>query len=117
MTLLPPRLSCGFVRPGDKRRRGRLMGALSHSAMSHWQPEPDFAPFAFTDIESMSPSRAPSPERGDAPRQRRRGAKAVAKNDSTSAKDTLKLKLELNLAVDITIKARVHGDVTLSLLS
>lgn len=31
-------------------------------------------------------------------------------------KDTLKLRLDLNLDVDIQIKARVHGDVTLSLL-
>jgi hypothetical protein len=30
-------------------------------------------------------------------------------------KDTLKLRLDLNLDVDIQIKARVHGDVTLSL--
>jgi hypothetical protein len=31
-------------------------------------------------------------------------------------KDTLKLRLDLNLDVDVQIKARVHGDVTLSLL-
>jgi len=30
--------------------------------------------------------------------------------------DTLKLRLDLNLDVDVQIKARVHGDVTLSLL-
>ncbi|KAK0474785.1 hypothetical protein IW261DRAFT_1568282 [Armillaria novae-zelandiae] len=88
-------------------------------AMS-FQPEPEFAPFAFTDIESLSPSRPASPERGDAPRRRRRGAKgsrAVAGNQKNDpGKDTLKLRLELNLAVDISIKARVHGDVTLSLL-
>ena len=31
-------------------------------------------------------------------------------------KDTLKLRLDLNLDVDVQIKARIHGDVTLSLL-
>jgi len=31
-------------------------------------------------------------------------------------KDTLKLRLDLNLEVDIRITAEVHGDVTLSLL-
>lgn len=30
--------------------------------------------------------------------------------------DTLKLRLDLNLEVDVQIKARIHGDVTLSLL-
>ncbi|KAK0496868.1 hypothetical protein EDD18DRAFT_1164371 [Armillaria luteobubalina] len=35
---------------------------------------------------------------------------------SGGQKDTLKLRLDLNLDVDISIKARVHGDVTLSLL-
>ncbi|TEB27380.1 hypothetical protein FA13DRAFT_1712547 [Coprinellus micaceus] len=30
--------------------------------------------------------------------------------------DTLKLRLDLNLDVDVQIKARIHGDVTLSLL-
>jgi len=34
-----------------------------------------------------------------------------------SGKDTLKLRLDLNLDVDVQIKARVHGDVTLPLLS
>ena len=33
-----------------------------------------------------------------------------------SGKDAFKLMLEINLEVDIQIKARVHGDVTLSLL-
>ncbi|KAF8916502.1 hypothetical protein CPB85DRAFT_1432180 [Mucidula mucida] len=33
-----------------------------------------------------------------------------------SGKDTLKLRLDLNLDVEVTIKAKVHGDVTLSLL-
>ncbi|KAK0227857.1 hypothetical protein IW262DRAFT_1455052 [Armillaria fumosa] len=111
MTLSPPSFLWGSL-------------VFCNPAMS-WQPEPDFAPFAFTDIESMSPSRPASPERGDAPRRRRRGAKgnrAVAGNQtkdspfSDPGKDTLKLRLELNLAVDISIKARVHGDVTLSLL-
>ncbi|KAK0482561.1 hypothetical protein IW261DRAFT_1038326 [Armillaria novae-zelandiae] len=36
---------------------------------------------------------------------------------SGGQKDTLKLRLDLNLDVDISIKARVHGDVTLSLLN
>ncbi|KAJ7230770.1 hypothetical protein C8J57DRAFT_1251658 [Mycena rebaudengoi] len=31
-------------------------------------------------------------------------------------KEALKLRLDLNLDVDVQIKARVHGDVTLSLL-
>ncbi|KAJ6545245.1 hypothetical protein B0H19DRAFT_1075589 [Mycena capillaripes] len=31
-------------------------------------------------------------------------------------KESLKLRLDLNLDVDVQIKARVHGDVTLSLL-
>ncbi|KAK0457430.1 uncharacterized protein EV420DRAFT_493138 [Desarmillaria tabescens] len=35
---------------------------------------------------------------------------------SGGGKNTLKLRLDLNLAVDISIKARVHGDVSLSLL-
>ena len=30
--------------------------------------------------------------------------------------DTLKLRLDLNLDVEVSIKAKVHGDVTLSLL-
>ncbi|KAH6913123.1 hypothetical protein BKA70DRAFT_1261940 [Coprinopsis sp. MPI-PUGE-AT-0042] len=30
--------------------------------------------------------------------------------------DALKLRLDLNLDVDVQIKARIHGDVTLSLL-
>ncbi|KAK0212704.1 hypothetical protein DFS33DRAFT_1377174 [Desarmillaria ectypa] len=34
-----------------------------------------------------------------------------------SQTDGLKLRLDLNLTVDILIKVRVHGDVTLSLLS
>jgi len=29
--------------------------------------------------------------------------------------DTLKLRLDINLDVDVQIKARIHGDVTLSL--
>lgn len=29
--------------------------------------------------------------------------------------DALKLKLDLNLEVDVQIRARIHGDVTLSL--
>ncbi|KAJ7137375.1 hypothetical protein C8R43DRAFT_1020061 [Mycena crocata] len=32
-------------------------------------------------------------------------------------KEALKLRLDLNLEVDVQIKARVHGDVTLSLLN
>ena len=31
-------------------------------------------------------------------------------------KDALKLRLDLNLDIEVTIKAKVHGDVTLSLL-
>lgn len=31
-------------------------------------------------------------------------------------KDTLSLRLDLNLEVEITIKAKIHGDLTLSLL-
>jgi hypothetical protein len=34
----------------------------------------------------------------------------------SGGKDALKLRLDLNLDVDVQIKARVHGDVTLSLL-
>jgi hypothetical protein len=41
---------------------------------------------------------------------------AVGKPGGSSGKDTLKLRLDLNLDVDVQIKARVHGDVTLSLL-
>ncbi|KJA21868.1 hypothetical protein HYPSUDRAFT_55193 [Hypholoma sublateritium FD-334 SS-4] len=33
----------------------------------------------------------------------------------SGGKDTLKLRLDLNLDVDVQIKARIHGDVTLSL--
>jgi len=36
---------------------------------------------------------------------------------SDGGKDALKLRLDLNLEVDIRITARVHGDVTLSLLA
>lgn len=35
---------------------------------------------------------------------------------SGSGKNTLKLRLDLNLDVDVHITAKVHGDVTLSLL-
>ena len=31
-------------------------------------------------------------------------------------KEALKLRLDLNLDIEVTIKAKVHGDVTLSLL-
>jgi len=31
--------------------------------------------------------------------------------------DTLRLRLELNLDIEITLKARIHGDLTLSLLN
>ncbi|KIY72676.1 hypothetical protein CYLTODRAFT_19350 [Cylindrobasidium torrendii FP15055 ss-10] len=31
-------------------------------------------------------------------------------------KDTLKLRLDINLDIEVTIKAKIHGDVTLSLL-
>lgn len=31
--------------------------------------------------------------------------------------DTLKLRLDLNLEVEVTLKARIHGDLTLALLS
>ncbi|KAJ2971785.1 hypothetical protein NUW58_g9318 [Xylaria curta] len=30
--------------------------------------------------------------------------------------DTLKLRLDLNLEVEVTLKARIHGDLTLALL-
>jgi hypothetical protein len=33
-----------------------------------------------------------------------------------SKKDTLRLRLDLNLDVEITLKARIHGDLTLALL-
>lgn len=39
-----------------------------------------------------------------------------AQQSGGGGKDTLKLRLDLNLEVDVQIKARVHGDVTLSLL-
>jgi len=39
------------------------------------------------------------------------------KGSEEGGKDTLKLRLDLNLEVDIRITARVHGDVTLSLLN
>lgn len=32
------------------------------------------------------------------------------------AKDTLRLRLDLNLEIEVTIKAKIHGDLTLSLL-
>jgi hypothetical protein len=41
---------------------------------------------------------------------------APAPAGGRGGKDTLKLRLDLNLDVDVQIKARVHGDVTLSLL-
>ncbi|KAK7048869.1 hypothetical protein R3P38DRAFT_3257449 [Favolaschia claudopus] len=41
---------------------------------------------------------------------------AVAGGGGDNEKDTLKLRLDLNLDVDVQIKARIHGDVTLSLL-
>lgn len=43
------------------------------------------------------------------------GGKKKEESDD-GKKDTLKLRLDLNLEVDIRITARVHGDVTLSLL-
>ncbi|KAK0463620.1 uncharacterized protein EV420DRAFT_1099647 [Desarmillaria tabescens] len=51
--------------------------------------------------------------------QTARGVANVGGGGSRSGgqKDTLKLRLDLNLDVEITIKARVHGDVTLSLLN
>ncbi|KAJ2890215.1 hypothetical protein MKZ38_002261 [Zalerion maritima] len=36
--------------------------------------------------------------------------------DKEGGKDTLKLRLDLNLDVEITLKARIHGDLELSLL-
>ncbi|KNC97972.1 uncharacterized protein SPPG_06961 [Spizellomyces punctatus DAOM BR117] len=43
-------------------------------------------------------------------------AAAVSEGGDRRGRDTLKLKLELNLDVDVQLKARVHGDITLSLL-
>ncbi|PBK93158.1 hypothetical protein ARMGADRAFT_150189 [Armillaria gallica] len=44
-------------------------------------------------------------------------ARGVANVDGGGGrKDTLKLRLDLNIDVEITIKAKVHGDVSLSLL-
>ena len=44
------------------------------------------------------------------------GVTQAAPAPGRGGKDTLKLRLDLNLDVDVQIKARVHGDVTLSLL-
>lgn len=46
----------------------------------------------------------------------RTAGQVAAAPGASPGKDTLKLRLDLNLDVDIQIKARVHGDVTLSLL-
>ena len=43
-------------------------------------------------------------------------AAGVAGGGERDNKDTLKLRLDLNLDVAVELKARVHGDVTLSLL-
>ncbi|KAJ7121913.1 hypothetical protein C8R46DRAFT_1148894 [Mycena filopes] len=44
------------------------------------------------------------------------GVTGGGQQQGKGGKDTLKLRLDLNLDVDVQIKARVHGDVTLSLL-
>jgi hypothetical protein len=38
------------------------------------------------------------------------------KNEGGGKSDTLKLRLDLNLDVEITLKARIHGDLELALL-
>ncbi|KAI1846317.1 hypothetical protein JX265_010901 [Neoarthrinium moseri] len=38
------------------------------------------------------------------------------KDDGGGKSDTLKLRLDLNLEVEVTLKARIHGDLTLALL-
>jgi len=44
------------------------------------------------------------------------GKKEEGGSEDGEKKDALKLRLDINLEVDIRITARVHGDVTLSLL-
>jgi len=39
-----------------------------------------------------------------------------AKKEESGDKDTLRLRLDLNLEIEVTLKARIHGDLTLALL-
>ncbi|EGX44944.1 hypothetical protein AOL_s00173g45 [Orbilia oligospora ATCC 24927] len=43
-------------------------------------------------------------------------AKGLTGGEGGSKKDTLRLRLDLNLDVEVTLKARIHGDLELALL-
>jgi hypothetical protein len=56
------------------------------------------------------------PMRHGDPNQRLKTAEPRQQQSALDEQDGLKLKLDLNLDVEVELKARVHGDLTLSLL-
>lgn len=100
--------------PQPTRRRRRRAQQMQQDQQPQPQPQQPAQQGALGSVNQSgvtNPASQAGPPLGNAPDQM-----AGQPSGGGEKKEALKLRLDLNLDVDVQIKARVHGDVTLSLL-